>query len=136
MFVVLLSLLLRGAAEDTGGAGPPRTDGRSTQHALREALADEERLQRILSHVQAAAALEVPDGAFDPQTRFEVYDVSPSCPDAHWLRFNQTELTKLRSTFRIAHEYVPRSPAAAAAACTARYPPSGVCDPIALQHVV
>ena len=46
------------------------------------------------------------DGAFQPQHRYDVYDISEYCPDAHWLRFNHTELTKLRSTFRMARMYV------------------------------
>lgn len=42
------------------------------------------------------------DGGFQPQQRFEVYSIRETCPDAHWLRFNHTELTNLRITLDMA----------------------------------
>ena len=42
-------------------------------------------------------------GAFDPQQRHEVYDIDPLCPDAHWIRFNNTELAALRTTFLLSN---------------------------------
>ncbi len=55
-------------------------------------------------------------GAFAPRQRYEVYDILPDCPDAHWIRFNNTELTELRITLGMAKSCVgPRfaSPEAA-----------------------
>ena len=45
-------------------------------------------------------------GAFLPKQRYEVYSIRDTCPDAHWLRFNHTELTDLRITLDMAKRYV------------------------------